>query len=360
MCKKGFLMIITLALLSGMFSGVLVSSATVKSIAPVKGSIDDPFTINDARAVLQHVVGKIILPAVEAAKLKQGGEGDLSIADARIILQILVGKADPPEPNQEPEPEPEPELLKYPVREVNEMPDGTAVVLKNVENLGHVPGWEPSEAVIVRSVEELRVCGIDLSAALAEKYDAAFFEENAVIVMNMPVGHANVNHQIDSLVRTGDELCLGTTIYWTEGADMTKRVTWRFAFEVDKADVAGVETVRRYTFDERDKVWSGSPIDINSNFTDDTVLVYIKSSYSHAAYQLSDEYFTPDAFPDLDVENVKIVAVSWPGNIRKNLMMSLTLETKNKQHVIWAISRLKKMDIILYAIPNYYIVDPYI
>jgi len=354
MCKKGFLMIITLALLSGMFSGVLVSSATVKSIAPVKGSIDDPFTINDARAVLQHVVGKIILPAVEAAKLKQGGEGDLSIADARIILQILVGKADPPEPNQEPEPEPEPELLKYPVREVNEMPDGTAVVLKNVENLGHVPGWEPSEAVIVRSVEELRVCGIDLSAALAEKYDAAFFEENAVIVMNMPVGHANVNHQIDSLVRTGDELCLGTTIYWTEGADMTKRVTWRFAFEVDKADVAGVETVRRYTFDERDPVYdTTTPIDINRNFADDSVVVRIKSAYSNVVYKLSDVAFTPDDFLCIDVIAVDFLNHSWPGNVKNYSTLALTLSIKNKQHVIWVISELQKMDIVLRAQPNY-------
>lgn len=168
--------------------------------------------------------------------------------------------------------------------------------------------------------------------------------------MRMPVGHANVNHQIDSLVRVGNELCLGTTIYWESGYDMSVRATRSYAFEVNKTDIEGVEKITRYTFDERDPVHPDLPLpDINDNFDDDTVLLRTKSQYSAIFDGSKKTDFTPDDFPELDVNDVRLLMRFESGG----QILSLTLRTRSKELVVWAVSVLKEMDIVLYAQPNY-------
>ena len=336
---------------------------------PMLGDVDGNGTVDttDARLALQAAMGKLTLTEEQKQRADVCGDGVIDTTAARLILQYALGKitefpagtasgedttttttATPSEPG----------LSQYPVREVNEMPEGTEITINHAENLGYVPGWEPSAAAIVTSVDELQNCGIELPETLIQKYDAAFFEDSAILFMAMPVGHANINHQIDSLVRIDNDLCLNTTITWTGGLDVTVRVTWRFAFEVSKADVAGVEKVNRYTFDEKDNALEKSqqPPDINRNFSDNEVLITLKRSYSTVGGQ-----FTLDDFLGLDVESVRnlnqysnptvLEQISSDGEYNQTILLTFTI--KNKQYIIEAISELLKMDIIFDAQPSY-------
>ena len=153
-------------------------------------------------------------------------------------------------------------------------------------------------------------------------------------------------------------LCLGTTIWWAGGLDITKRVTWRFAFEVNKADVAGVEKITRYTFDEMDEAVpkQPNPPNINQNFMDDRVIITIKRSYSTV-----DGTFTPDDFPGLDVQEIRILnpvfnptsleKISADGDYHQTLCLVFT--ANSKEHVLWALAMLSEMDIVLSTQPSY-------
>lgn len=74
------------------------------------------------------------------------------------------------------EPQP-PKDGKYTVKEVNKMPQGQEIALKNVESLGFVTGWEKSEALVVASLDELQSCGIELPAELLQKYSEEFLRK---------------------------------------------------------------------------------------------------------------------------------------------------------------------------------------
>jgi len=371
MSVKWLAMVSSLILLLAAFGGISLFSAA----DGLKGDVDGNGVVNtaDARMVLQSMVGKLTLTEEQTLRADINGDGKIDTVDARLILQYIVGKINSLEPTTEdttmatddptttettgttsyqvPE---GPWLSQYPVKEVNAMPEGTDVPINHTENLGNVPGWDPSAAAIVTSVDELQNCGITFSDELTQKYDGAFFEDNALLLMAMPVGHANVNHQIDSLTRTGDDLCLNTTIYWTEGADMTVRVTWRFAFEVNKVDVARVGTVNRYTYDERDNENIKPPTpNINQDFANNTVLVTVKSAYS-TGYSGNEMPYSLNDFPGLDVESIRIIT---PGIISENNIWSLlvlTLTTNSKEHVLWAVSTIDELNFVSYACPSYY------
>jgi len=368
MSRKWLALISTLILLSAAFGGISLFSAA----DGLKGDVDGNGAVNtsDVRMILQSMVGKSTLTEDQKLRADVNNDGMIDTTDARMILQYIVGKIDTLEPTTEDttmatedtittettettatQPDLGPHLSQYLVKEVNAMPEGTDVPINHTENLGNVPGWDPSAAAIVTSVDELQNCGITFSDELMQKYDTAFFEDNALLLMAMPVGHANVNHQIDSLIRTGDDLCLNTTIYWTEGEDMTVRVTWRFAFEVNKADVAGVGTVNRYTFDERDDVKYPPQVripDINQSFTDNDVVVIIKSAYS-TGYTGHEMPYSFNDFPGLDVDNIQIINPGIFSSDNQWSVLDITLKTHSKEHVIWVLSVLAEMNIVLGA-----------
>lgn len=339
--------------------------------------------------ILQAAVGKLTLTEEQKRLADINGDGVVNATDARLILQYVVEKIDSLESTTTvsattteintttttttAQPVPRWHLSQYPVREVYNIPEGTNITIEHIENLGHVPDWNPSEAAIINSVEELQSSGIELPDDLTQKYNAAFFQNHAVLLMAMPVGHANINHRIDGLVRAGDVLYLNTTIYWTEGADMTQRVTWRCAFEVSKADVAGVKTIYRYTYDERDpelyakpmvaghvepmSVGSVKPMATGSYMVDDCVIITLKSAYSTVRYGVFDDApLTPEDFPGLDVVKINLLRSCWPGEEQKyHTVVSLKFKTKSTAYVYWALSELKKMNIILYAEPDYFL-----
>ncbi|MCL2487682.1 MAG: dockerin type I domain-containing protein [Oscillospiraceae bacterium] len=153
--------------------------ASTKSQSIIAGDVNGNGVIDvgDARLILQYLVGKTKLTGLQVQTAMVNGCKNISVTNARMILQYLVGKIDSLEfPQTEPEPKPG----YYPVRDVNAMPEGFDVTLNHVENLGYVPGWEKSEAVIVTALEELEDFGIELPIELIPKYDKAFFEDESV------------------------------------------------------------------------------------------------------------------------------------------------------------------------------------
>ena len=308
---------------------------------------------SDARMVLQAEVWLVHLTKEQRTAADVIGDGTIDSTVARLILQYEVGLID-----KFPVEELELGIKKYKVRDLNKMPEGQEITLNHVENMGYVTGWEPSEAVIVTSLDELVEYNIDITPALVQKYDATFFEDNAVIFMAMPVGNMNVNHQIDKLVRVENDLCLGTTLLWTGGLDVTTRVTWRFAFEVDKTDVEGVEKITRYAFDEKEdgqKSQQVSPPSYN-NYADNRVIISLKRSYSTVFTPEGD--LSPEDFPGLGVILVKDIAPGVSQSNRERIAkgesewqktLSLVFETENKEHVLWAMSVLLEMDIVFHV-----------
>ncbi|MCL2488519.1 MAG: dockerin type I repeat-containing protein, partial [Oscillospiraceae bacterium] len=63
-------------------------------LQPTYGDIngDGVVGIADARLVLQHLVGKYVIPEEKLPYAKVSGGAEVTIADARLILQRIVGK----------------------------------------------------------------------------------------------------------------------------------------------------------------------------------------------------------------------------------------------------------------------------
>ncbi len=101
---------------------------------------------------------------------------------------------------------------------------------------------------------------------------------------------------------------------------------------------------------EEKQKWNGS---IEDDFTDDGVLVYIKSEYC-------DSFFTETDFPDLELEKLvcKTQALydkkKEEGSLSKDFhhIYFLTLKNKGKENVIIAIRICEKLDFVDYVCPN--------
>lgn len=104
------------------------------------------------------------------------------------------------------------------------------------------------------------------------------------------------------------------------------------------------------TGSEEKQKWNGS---IEDDFTDDGVLVYIKSEYC-------DSIFTATDFPDLELEKIECKTRALydkkkeEGNLPKNFhhIYFLILKNKGKENVIKAIRICEKLDFIDYVCPN--------
>ena len=71
------------------------------------------------------------------------------------------------------------------------------------------------------------------------KYNDAFFQENALIIMFITEGSGSVKHRIDSLVKNEDDLCVGFTrlVPETGTGDIAY---WRILLEVKKSDIEDI------------------------------------------------------------------------------------------------------------------------
>jgi hypothetical protein len=257
---------------------------------------------------------------------------------------------------------------QYPVKTVNEMAAGDAVGIGKIVPLGFYADKGVTGAAVVESLAELQGYSGLLPDEFAGGYSEAFFGSNAIILLSIRVGNENIDHQIDGLVRAGDALCVGTTVVWVGDPikPMTIRGSRRFAFEVSKAAVVGVDGVERFTFDWKDAAFLESmppnlpEPTIDDNFKDDMVSVIIKRAHSTI-----NGVYTPDDFTGVDVESVydrtfldeaMLIANDKSfedvfSNEVFSQILSLKLTTKCKESVLSAIAVLKMLDIVFWADP---------
>jgi len=156
--------------------------------------------------------------------------------------------------NKPPASDPEPSVTVYPIANADKMPKGAAVPFAVGADVNIYASDTPYgfDAVIVRSYAELRAIyeadsnpnGYDYISS----YNGAFFEDNAVILLFIGRGSGSIRQEIHSLVKKGNELCIGMTTF-VPGPGMigTSDIAyWRITLDVKKADVDGVDKISCY------------------------------------------------------------------------------------------------------------------
>jgi len=159
-----------------------------------------------------------------------------------------------PERTSSPTPSPTPICTPSPT------PQGTPANTPNPTSSLTIPGSVPfsvgvqvnirasdegSNRWIVRSYEELKsILSNDFypdRINYIQNYNEDFFEENALVVLFIFEVSSGIRHQINSLVRNGNELSVRFTRYRTGDRLPTDIAYWRILIEVRQSDVLGVE-----------------------------------------------------------------------------------------------------------------------
>ena len=141
-----------------------------------------------------------------------------------------------------------------PMTYVNEMPVGTAVpfTVGVSVNKHSSDGKYNSDAAIARSYAELKEiygCDDPNGYNYIKKYNKDFFKENAVIVLFLTYGSGSIRQRFDSLVKNGNELCIGMTTIQPE-VGTCDMAYWRITLEVKKSDISGVDKINCFNQNE--------------------------------------------------------------------------------------------------------------
>ena len=100
-----------------------------------------------------------------------------------------------------------------------------------------------SQVILVKSMNQLNsIIGKD--PAFFSKYNNAFFNSNALLVVPAVLPSGSLKLQADSLVKSNGELCVGfTTFAPSNGIATGDMAYWCFALEVKKADASDITGV---------------------------------------------------------------------------------------------------------------------
>lgn len=81
-----------------------------------------------------------------------------------------------------------------------------------------------------------------------DKYDEAFFENHAVILLFIVNGSGSIKHKVDSITKNNNELCIAYTTF-VAGPDQVMTCDmayWRILIEVKQSDLSGITTLSYY------------------------------------------------------------------------------------------------------------------
>ncbi len=193
----------------------------------------------NARVVLQYAVNSIGLSEKEVCRLDQNFDGVLDSTDARSILQKAVGAWQPifwtEAANELPE---KAETVEFTVRKEEKLPPS--------DYEGNIRLYlARSRADITAIISEIYQNTGAPGPALEETYDAAYFADHTVLVLECMLGAGTTTQRVDQILWDQGQLIVCQTL--TDTSHPTPDLAHQYVFiELDNTQLDGVRSVACY------------------------------------------------------------------------------------------------------------------